>query len=363
MNRNHAIDFIKGISLLFIAGLHINIFNNINNAANFSFNTIMRFAVPFFFLTSGYLLFQKLKKSVNVQQILITYILRITKYYVVGLLGGFFLDRFVFSLITKAPFVYLSSVNYRPGFTSGTFLGDLLYYGLGILSGIHLWFLIAMVWSAIMIFLFCRKNVANIRILTGIALVIHVVGLFGLTQPYSHFAALPLYTRDGVFFGLFYMCLGGFWAMYGMDVKKYIPSKWILPAIFLFSLLQIAERAAMVFPFNEPWHANWGEYFITTIPLTVILFQYALDNSTRFANNLFTKIGEQSIGVYILHLAIIRTIRIVTNEVLQKPELWQNIWFQLAVPVVTIAVAYLVYTLFLQLSRMIFSKKAQVYKA
>lgn len=362
MSRNHAFDFIKGFGLLLIAGLHINLFLGINDTAVFVFNTVMRFAVPFFFVASGYLLFKKLKKCENAKPILSAYIQRIAQYYIIGLCVCFLFDYFITRPILNPPYFFRSSINYLSGFTSGNFFGDFIYYGLGVPSGIHLWFLIAMVWSAVAIFIFCYKNPANIKTLTGISLLFYILGLFGISQPYSHIAALPFYPRDAVFFGLFYLCLGGYWAMYGLNIKKFIPGKWLFPAVLFFSGLQLAERAGILFAFDVP-RSDWGEYFLTTIPLTIMLFQYALENGNRFANNWFTRVGENSIGVYILHMPVIRIIRIFTDKVIEVPWLWQTLWFQLVVPVITIAVTYCLYMFFLKFKNMLFKKEAHVLNA
>ena len=214
------------------------------------------------------------------------------------------------------------------------------------MSGFHLWFLLAMFWSGVILFVCCRKKIQNIKIVTIVAFGIHLIGLFGITQPYSQFFLIDLYPRDAVFYALFYMSLGGLWSCGGINVKKYIPKEKIKWFIVLFFALQLGERSALVLGMKVTWGEYWGEYFITTIPLTMLLFQYALDHAGKFKNNLVTKIGQKSIGVYILHMIGIN----ITYSILQaiNKELLKNPIVQISQVILGIGFAYIVYVYFLK---------------
>ena len=81
MERNYAIDFIKGVGLILVAALHIHIFGDAHWFAHWFINTSMRFVVPFFFVTSGYLLFKKLQVSENREKVFLKYVVRSAQYY------------------------------------------------------------------------------------------------------------------------------------------------------------------------------------------------------------------------------------------------------------------------------------------
>lgn len=338
MGRNYAIDFVKGIGLLLVAALHITIFGQFHWAANWIVNTGMRFVVPFFFLASGYFLFMKLKKSGNRQEILGRYALRILKYYLIGFVICYCFDYFVLAPLWKMPEVFFR------GYMSGSFWSDFLYYGLCHMSGFHLWFLLAMFWAALVILLVCRKDIHKIKFVFWAALFLHAVGLFGMTQPYSRFFAMPMFPRDALFFSLFYMSLGGMWALGGVKVEKYLPEKysvWIIAGLFI---LQLAERSLLII--GVPWGEYWGEYFITTVPLTMALFQYALVNGQKFKNNIFTRVGEKSVGVYILHAIAINITYTGLHYI--GAEIQQNPLLQIGQVFVIIALAYIFYVAFLK---------------
>lgn len=341
MGRNYAIDFMKGIGLFLIAALHINIFGQFHWLSNWVVNTSLRFVVPFFFLVSGYLLFKKLQKSENKPNVFQRYVLRILTYYLAGFALCFAFDYLVIMPLWQMPSVFFK------GYVSGTFWSDFLYYGMVHMSGFHLWFLISMFWAGIVIFLVCRKDIHKIKRVVFIALLIHLIGLFGMTQPYSQIFALPFFPRDGLFFGLFYMSLGGFWAIGGINVKKYVPSQYIGWAIALCFVLQLAERSALVFGMKAPWGQYWGEYFVMTIPLTMLLFQYALDHGDQFKHNMFTKVGGKSIGVYIFHLIALNITYIVLAALNMK--IHQAPLMQVGQVIVIIVMAYTFYLVYLKL--------------
>jgi len=56
MNRKnyYAIDIMKFIAAIFVIYLHTQPFQNINDNLDFTFLSVSKIAVPFFFVTSGY---------------------------------------------------------------------------------------------------------------------------------------------------------------------------------------------------------------------------------------------------------------------------------------------------------------------
>lgn len=340
MQRNFAIDFIKGIGLFLIAALHLNLFGGYDRSANWLVNTGVRFAVPFFFLASGYFLFQKLRGSENKTVVFKNYIFRVLKYYFIGLFVCFAFDYFILMPLWEMPRVFFR------GYVSGNFWSDFLYYGLVHMSGFHLWFLLAMFWSGLILFLVCCGDLSRVKPLAAVAFLLHVIGLFGMTQPYSQFVEIPLFPRDAAFYGLFYMSLGGVWAMGGLP-GKYIPGKYALSAVFVFFLLQLAERSALVFGMGAPQGRYWGEYFVMTIPLTAALFRYALENGEKFKNNVVTKIGSKSVGVYILHLIALN----ITYSLLHFAgwDLQRHPFWQVVQVLAVIFLSYVFYLAFLKI--------------
>jgi len=49
---------------------------------------------------------------------------------------------------------------------------------------------------------------------------------------------------------------------------------------------------------------SWGEYFFMTIPLTLSIFFYAIKNGEKFKENFLVKVGQKSLGIYIVHMPV-----------------------------------------------------------
>ena len=293
MNRNSSLDFFKGVAIFLVICLH---------AAplwpypipNFALNTIMRFAVPIFFTISGYLLFNKIKYKDDFGARIKKYSFTILKYYVIATIVLFGADYLLFK-----EWVGNSLKIYPFHFA--------FYYGLLTSDTFHLWYLIANFWAGIIIWFFCRKNINNIKKVLIFSGIIHLIGMFIGNQPLNFSSNTFMYQRDGLFYGLFYLSLGCYFGLHPENLGRIFKKGSSIKLILLFSLGQLVERSLLVFTrfdFKTEYQISqnyWGEYFLFTIPLTLAILKYALDNPNKFSKNIFTKAGEQSLIIYIIH--------------------------------------------------------------
>jgi fucose 4-O-acetylase-like acetyltransferase len=75
--------------------------------------------------------------------------------------------------------------------------------------------------------------------------------------------------------------------------------------------------------------SSHGEYFISTIFLTVFLFSFALNISQLGKGMLITKIGSNALGIYIIHVFFIKIIDMGINILGLKSMTENLIWPQL----------------------------------
>lgn len=359
MKRYYSIDFIKFFAIVFVVIIHTDPFNNIvvlglkGSYIDFVLDTFARFAVPFFFVVAGYLFSQKLKESDTQFVYFKRYIFKVTRIYIYWqtfyLVNDVMLNiirSYVTGLNIKIELLhYLSSIN----------IFRMLYYSEGS-SGHQLWYLGSLLLSISVLFLFNRLN--KVSLLLVISFALHIVGLFG--QSYSGFLDLSIQTRDALFFGLFYTTLGFLFS------ENYNYFRWIMkkkPKIylymfFIFSALQILERTILVKVFG----GNMGDYFISTIFVTICLFLFVLNNSQLGKNSLFSKIGKNSVGIYVIHvffLNSVNTFLIFFNVgFLSKTILWQLLF----TPIVLV-VSYKAYNLIQHLKKKLISYKKQNVRA
>ncbi|WP_180953522.1 acyltransferase [Bacillus sp. T33-2] len=329
MERNYAVDFMKFFAIFAVVVIHT--FPADRVMGFFIIDTLSRFAVPFFFVASGFLFGVKIINYEKSFTYFKKYVVKIVKIYFLWLFFYTVYDVIIILFMQKN--VTQELAKYFDGFT----ILNVLYYGGGPTSGYHLWFLTALIWGIIFLFLFFRFNKINILLI--ISLVLNLIGLFG--QSYSMFFKIPISTRDAMFLGLFYITLGFFFADHIKSTKLWrMDSKINLLFLCAFSLLQVAEG----FFLDKALSGSHGEYFISTIFLTTFLFIFVLNNK-QFGKDLWlTKIGAKSLSIYVIHVFIINIANLAFNAMgihLSKSFLWHLVY-----SLFVFIISYGVYNLF-----------------
>jgi surface polysaccharide O-acyltransferase-like enzyme len=321
MERNYAIDFIKFFGILAVVVIHT--FPSDHQLGYFIIDKFSRFAVPFFFAASGYLFGLKVISHPESLDYFKRYLTKILKIYASWLLFYFLYD--VSAILMRGEDIH----QYLQGFTAL----NLLYYGKGT-SGYQLWFVIALAWSISVLYLFFKLK--KMTLLLMIALCLNIAGLFG--QSYSLFYELPLITRDAAFIGLFYTT-AGFWFAYSRLTSQF-SKKTYLYLYLIFSALQAAEGYVL----EKGMSASHGEYFLSTILLTVFLFLFAV-NHPRLGKGLgLTRIGGNALGIYAIHVFFIDIVDIAVAK-LGLEHATQNLWWNMMDAFLVFTLSYAVYQL------------------
>jgi surface polysaccharide O-acyltransferase-like enzyme len=296
MNRNYAIDFIKFFAILAVVIIHT--FPSDTKFGYFMLDNLSRFAVPYFFAASGYLFGIKVINNSTSFPYFRKYIIKILKIYV-----SWFLFYFVYDVLR----IVIADGNtkeelsqYFDVFTPM----DLLYYGHGT-SGYQLWFVISLAWSIAVLYLFFRVN--KIKLLFIIALCFNLLGLFG--QSYSIFYELTFKTRDALFIGLFYTTVG-FWFAYPKRLRN-VARNTSLYLFCSFLVLQVAEGYFL----EKVLDAKHGEYFLSTIFLTIFLFLLTIHYPQLGKGMWMTKVGGNALGIYAIHVLFIDLVDLAVNTI------------------------------------------------
>lgn len=312
MERIYSIDFIKFFAILAVVVLHI--FPLDGFTGYFIIDNIARFAVPFFFAASGYFFAQKMIQKNASFIYLKSYVIKLMKIYFVWLI--FYTIYDVLFVFLKGNEVQESLIKYFDKFT----LLNLLYYGKGT-SGYQLWFLTALIWSTVIIYVFFRMK--KINLLFAISIVLNLLGLLG--QAYTMFFDLPVSsTRDALFFGLFYTTLGVSFAVNKHFNKlRKISGITYLGLAIICSLIQVMEGYLL----DKVLDGSHGEYFFSTILVTAFLFFFALNNKKIGKGLWITKVGGNALGIYIIHVFFLDLINNVLKYLDVKQLLTENfIW-------------------------------------
>jgi len=288
MQRNYAIDFFKFFAIAAVVVIHT--FPSDHELGFFFVDNFTRFAVPYFFAASGYLFGLKVKDNPHSWSYFKRYLWKILKIYLCWLL--FYIGYDIVRIyLEHGGSVRGELSKYRENLT----LRNLLYYGEGT-SGYQLWFVIALVWS--MTVLYGCFRMKKIGFLLMVSLGLNVAGLFG--QSYAYFYELPVEsTRDALYIGLFYTTLGFSFASCRKPMRF---RKWTyLIGFCLFAVLQAAEGYWL----EKVLSAKHGEYFLSTIFLTVFLFLLTITCPNLGKGLWISKVGARSLGIYTIHVFFI----------------------------------------------------------
>ncbi|GEM_PF-330200 len=371
MDRIYSIDYFKCWAMFFIVCIHTAPFYGAElwgldgRYLNFLINTFARFAVPFFFMSSGFLFVQKILSQKDDKIYFKKYIHKIFaifgSWYIFYLIYDFLkmimkvlvLDS---SNIFKYVFSYFYSLIDLKNILSLFLYGD----GAGVTS-YHLWYLVALIWSISIVYLFLKKS--RLNVLLCISLFLNIIGLLG--QTYSGLFELKLFnyslqTRDAIFFGLFYTTLGS-WIAFNYEIIKYKINKMnykIFIFLFcLFSFTQLIERTiAEVF-----WSSQIKsvDFYFSTVVLSISLLLFALKKSDLGRKSVLSRIGKNSVGIYVFHVFFIDfTISIFTFlEIDIKNYLSFHVIFTLLIFIVSIYFYKLLQTIKMKLKYLLKRKK------
>ncbi len=335
MNRNTTIDFVKFFAMIFIVYIHASSFEQVSlfgiegEKIHLTIDTFARFGVPFFFMVSGFLVVNQVDKRGG--KYFTNYVWKLVKLY-----AAWFLFFVAYDLVFKIIDEGLSSPVIVEYFRSFTPL-QIFYYGAGH-SQYHLWYLLAAIWGMIIFAIFYYFNKMNLLLLFSFLL--HLLGMFN--QSYSGIYNFELNSRDGVFFGLFYITLGAVFAK-NQKIKdlstKIKPHVWLY-AFFGFSLLQLVERVYLMYWMD----GKEGNYFMFTILVSISLFMFVISKPNIGEGSWVNSIGKKTVGIYVAHPVILNLTNRFTDywEInFIRDELW---WGILLTPYFFFA-AYVLYIL------------------
>lgn len=301
-----SLDVAKFICAVFVVMIHTPPLADINKYLNYGIiNYIARLAVPFFFVTSGYLCFRKTsyeKFDFNVPK---RYALKILKLYI------------LWTLIYIIPFFYKSIYKCKKGYIYGLLSAIRTF----IFSGYHhLWYLSALVVAVLLVGLAVEKQF-KMRTIIVIGIILYMLGLLGqsyffLIKPLKEFPviweALRLFkkviatTRNGIFEGVIYVSIGMLFA-YKKIVFKY---RYAVIGFSVSMLMWLIE--VFVIKYYELYYAR--DYYIFLLPAVFFLF-YLVTHFDLKQTKITNQLRMYSMLIYFIHSWINFPVVSVINKI------------------------------------------------
>ena len=286
--HNYCIDLFKLIMAVFVVAIHSQLSLSVSVGFGKVLDFIFSLAVPYFFIVSGYLLFRKtdlnnLKFSECKDRISL-YLKRVIKMYTIWTAIYF-------------PLTIYGEISYGTPLPKAIikFLRNFLFVGENFYSW-QLWYLLGLIFAILIIYVLLRFKMCYKHILL-LSVCVFVLGialdiLKGMDiKSISLYYALFNTTRNGMFYGFFYVSLG----MYMSQIKIKVDFKDV---IFAF----VAIIGAFIFLDMEVLR-------VFTALLAVIVFRVSLSMEIQHLK-FCTVFRNISVKIYLIHMYFIAIYRV-----------------------------------------------------
>lgn len=302
MSRLKSVDSFRAIAILFVIAIHTSPFESqsfpIGNALDLAtiINQISCFAVPLFFVLSGYFWAKKFENGDELLESTVRMCKRITFLFIawsaIYLLPTDIALSFTYGLIGPIKQIYWNLVDAVNNPITTIMVG----------TKVHLWFLVGLICSLSITAVFVRFKLN--RLLVVVAVVLYLIGLAGKAYsdtPIGFHANFNF--RNGPFFSLIFFVTGYFLQ------KRQVNASWFLYGCLLAVLgfaLQLTESLFL--------HNNWGtkmapSYVIGTYFFGVGVALISLSNVKWLQLSVFSSIGPLVLGIYASHMIFVDLLR------------------------------------------------------
>ncbi len=283
-----AVDLFKMFCAILVMLIHTKPFEN-SFWLDAGVGMITRFAVPFFFTVSGYFLFKRIKENPeNKKEILKQYLFRLLRFYLIWFV--------VFRVVD----ILLGGSVHSLGYYIKQFFFTT--------DGSPLWFVEALIWAVIIVFILSEWMKPKTILVIGIVFLL--IGycfstLLGVTGKWSFIRTLqPIvgYTgiQGGLFFAFPYVAMGA--SLANQELKPTV--KKDLACVALFFVMLGIESLLMVRKFNAPLTFLW----ISALPMTWYVTRLTLTIPIQ-SKPAYYIIRKISTLFYVLHVIVFKSLQ------------------------------------------------------
>lgn len=266
---------------------------------------LCRFAVPFFFIASGYFLGSK----ASLPRAALNSAKRVMTIFVIWLAVYMVLDISNFPQSPNLYYVRWLVLTGGPGY--------------------HLWFLSALAVCLLMVAF--ESVLFGGRFLIFIGLAFYLVGIcLGELRHLVLPGLREIDIRTGPFFGLFFVAMG----LQIARTKLRVPTRTCLVLVALGLALQLLE-ATVLYLWQVRGFADDINYYVGTIPLAFGVFMLSLN--VEQAPAALARWGQMTLGLYCIHLAVIWGL----NRMLPHTTFLQNVLVAAATVILSVALVSL----------------------
>jgi surface polysaccharide O-acyltransferase-like enzyme len=312
MTRIQSVDSFRVFAIIAVIGLHTATYSGsatVDRSLDVAtvLNNLDRFAVPLFFVLSGYFWANRcrtgpdyLERSFSASKRTLLIFIAWSCLYLVAPVG----DAFQMYGVTGPAKEFYWKLSAPAGFLNALLEGP----------KVHLWFLPALALITLISGSLLRWNLR--WILTSVAVILYLIGLAGGAYASTAVGFHSNFTfRNGPFFGLIFF-VSGYW-LQGIDRTR----AW-LPIGILLVIAGVALQLSEV-----KWlHDNWGvsmrqDFVLGTYPFGMGVALIALSDARGLQMRKLASIGQLVLGVYASHFLFVDLLRPV-DELHHGQPLW-----------------------------------------
>lgn len=296
--RNAGIETFRFIAILAVVVIHAYPTDRLGGQIA---NQLARFAVPYFFVISGYLFYRKTTENVDGSfRYLVRYALKLTYIYLF-----WYLIFAYWPLISPDNWPNIAYHGLAAAFNNETarllaeFKEHLLYYLLAGGRADHLWFLPSLGMAIALLFISIRLNVVMVG--SVFALALYLMAL--LLDPYNRTAmALPFQMsgRNGPFFSSVFVFMGALIAKYNIRIS----GRLALTLVLAGALMHLTEVFAIQSLYDIPITSH--DFVLGTLVFGIGVAAFAIANEHFGERSGVYRLGGMTLGIYTSHLLIIK---------------------------------------------------------
>ena len=318
--NNNAIDIGKFIASILVLCIHVSPFSN-EKLSFFVQNILARVAVPFFFICTGYFLFKKIDiyNIENDKSIIFKYVKRIFIMYVFWSICYMPLVIFNYLKTDKSLKIFFNTFIKAPILTG---------------TAAPLWYLNSLMVAILIIFLLLKYKV-KLKNILKISCILYFLGVLGqvyygliesipiINKIYEYYFKIFSTTRNGVFFGLFYIVIG---ILFSKNKIHLTVKKSIIGVIISFILMNIE-----IITTNKLGIDTSHDMSLAMAPTTILIFNILLNIKLK-DSPIYIKLREFSTLIYLSHFAINAVFNVLVLHLMHFNEVNTTVRFLIVFP-------------------------------
>lgn len=305
MKRIQSVEVLRVLSIIAVISLHTTPLESIKgNSAAIHLGTLIsqsaRFAVPFFFVISGYFFAIKVKKEGQITPIMLATIKRLS------LIWLFFTTIYIFPYDLSSAFehglygpikaIYWNVLRIKNDPVLFIFQG----------TQAHLWFLISLIHAVLITSIFLRYWKSNpLHFLVTFSITLYIIGLLAKAYSDTPFGInISFNTRNGPFFGTIFFVMG--YILSYLNIQKKHFAYGIL-SIFIGYIISFSEIYYLYFTYNTVPCDH--DYVIGTLFVGLGVALVALSNHPILQIQFISKLGKYTLGIYGIHFIFVALLK------------------------------------------------------